>query len=917
MMADPRAPTPSGARNALRRHLRSSSQSPSRLRRPGDDLLSRLNPATAAEAIRAPTGVLKLCLDQASTSERSFATKTAVASQKIYEWVDELQGWPWPVQGGSTGFEMPPAKRRKLSKTDIQTDSPGGEIAGFDSHADIRYFGSLPADDVALYEKRVDQIQEEMETLDLEEIKNQVLHNHILPLSRPGTPFSDAGLSVASTMSSYTKMEDLTAVVTSLVMQTLPKLSRLSRLLNAWSIRLILLQKVPGLLAMLDDAETALQSGWIALKPVISNSKGLTGVSGMHYVTPAVTRKDFGVIKSVIHERIRKPGRAIDYMLDMLEGMRDTLPDEWLERLETIEKEYARWEIAAERQLQEAEWVRPFGATTPRHLPMQPGTPQPKIQIHKPSPAKEQLEATNVISEDLAKGESELPQPPRRPSSRSYDGVGDVRSGGDKRGKAVLSELNRNVVRASPAQSPKKLILQQEPDSSILEAVDERTEDDDTDDEDDGLELPPMARTRRDSQISVASTVLHGSTSHFFDNSDDIPFREESADPELPGLPDPDEPFSSDPLSPPSSPPLRYKPRSTSVKDTLKTSPSPDQDGYPSRSPLEPPIVFDPDVSYELEGQHGSPSRRSVTSDEDRLQRQIGQILESVPLKIRFNSKATPINLNPPDFQPPSRPPTRPRTSDSRRRSVSSLSSRAGTPSTYSRSGTPSYMLAPVRIAGPRSKSSQEIKVYHLVRSGETPIKLFIRTVGTHNERVMVRVGGGWSDLGEYLREYASHHGRRSRGEGKVEVTDLPTVAPGYAGSSPASRPASAMENPMTPLYVRKARKSLGEESLARFPRTPLPTADKQEGDTPNSETSARSRASSKADWDEESSSLGLAGPKPKKVEMSDESRAWVESVKEKVRIASGERPPPEHRAENKFTEMGKVGSTKRLYRKT
>jgi hypothetical protein len=62
---------------------------------------------------------------------------------------------------------------------------------------------------------------------------------------------------------------------------------------------------------------------------------------------------------------------------------------------------------------------------------------------------------------------------------------------------------------------------------------------------------------------------------------------------------------------------------------------------------------------------------------------------------------------------------------------------------------------------------------------------------------------------------------------------------------------------------------------------------------------------------------LGLAGPKSKPVEMSEESRAWVESVKEKVRLASGERKPSGGASDPKrFGDMGKVGSTKRLFRK-
>ena len=1002
---------PSAARNALRRHLRGSPPSPSQIRRQTDDLLEKLHPATAVEALREPSGALKQCLDEASTSEQSFAMKAASVSQKIYIWLEELSQWPWPKHGGPAGFELPPAKRRKLLETDWPPESPRGTRV----EPDAQYFGSLPAEDVARYEKRIDEIRKDMESLELEEIKNQVLHNHILPLSRPGTPFSDAGLSVASSIT-YTKFDDLSAVVTALVVRALPKLSRLTRLLDAWSTRLVLLRKTPILFAMFAEAEVALRSGWKAIRVAKESSQDAASLGKEEAnKTSPVSRKDFEVMKSVVHHKITKAGDEIDSMLDALEAMEDTLPNEWLERLEAVEVDYARWVVAAERQIHEGERLKAHETEGASDVPAQPATPQPKIKIQEPSPTKELAESDDNFSSsppelidgpsltnedpaqlgkpsdqgttkvlvdnpsdatgkpgstvidltDLADHQRDIdsgavvkdpsldfngkdgeragagaesneesgsgnPSPTRpttrRRSSRSFDGISD----GDAKSKLVLAELDRNIVRAHPPSPPKvdattllRSILQQDTEPSVLESVDEGPEEEEP-------ELPPTTQSaRRDSQISIASTVLHGSPSRL-EELDDIPFRRESTEPDLPGLPDPDDPFSSDGLSPPSSPPLRYKPRSTSVsfKYEPETVPAPEGTS-PPRSPLEPPIVFDPDVSYELESQVSSPGRTNATTDGDRrLQQQIGAILESIPLKIRLNNKASAINLNPPDFQPP-RP--RPRTSNiNRQRSASSLSSRAATPSTYSRSGTPSYMLAPARNHGPRSKSSQDIRTYHLMKPGsDAPIKLFIRTVGENNERVMVRVGGGWSDLSAYLKEYASHHGQRSRGEGKVEVTDLPTTgAPTHVGSSPSNRPASAMDTPMTPLRVRKARKSLGEES-ARVPRTPLPFAKRPSDVTPNSDASARSRASSKADWNEESSSLGLAGPKPKKVDVSEQDMAWIKSVEEKVRIVSngggngnvagvsvaGERStPPDYGG--KFGEMGKVGGTKRLFRK-
>lgn len=98
-----------------------------------------------------------------------------------------------------------------------------------------------------------------------------------------------------------------------------------------------------------------------------------------------------------------------------------------------------------------------------------------------------------------------------------------------------------------------------------------------------------------------------------------------------------------------------------------------------------------------------------------------------------------------------------------------------------------------------------DIKLYHLHRTdGQAPIKLYIRLVGEKGERVMVRVGGGWADLAEYLKEYATHHGSKRRvvSEGRIEIQDFGGTAHHHSlhpsrsisslrSASPGSRPSS------------------------------------------------------------------------------------------------------------------------------
>ncbi|KAH6655076.1 hypothetical protein BKA67DRAFT_657036 [Truncatella angustata] len=948
----------------MRRPLQSTSQSPSR-QRPGDALLSRLTPASAVEALRVPSGPLKACLDEASLSEQHFAIKTAIASRKIHDWLDELLEWPWPKENTYAGFEMPPAKRRLLeSRRANMNRNPDQDQQGA-PEPEIEYLGSLPAGDIVRYEIRIEQVQKGMGELDLEEIKSHVLLNHIMPLSRPGTPYSDAGRSIASSIS-FTKMEDITAVITAITVQALPNVSRLTRLLSTWSIRIVVLRKVPSVLMMITDAEIALKSGWNAIedqKPIGDTASDVSN-------STALSQQDFEVMNSVLRKKVARPGKELDYMLDVLEGMRDTLPDEWLERMDAVEKDYADWVAMAERRVREGELGDAYSPSKLDTWQAAPRTPQLKIQVQTPSPTRDPQENETAghgltilikgpssdipstvdqvpdlgqneaqqkdtdlgkVAEDVSPGVglgiTESPAATRkiqagfqteRTKARDLDGsANNLRV---LKASTALSELNHNVLRTAPPEalepSPllhsKRSVQSMDGEFSFLESV---YEDDEDDEDADEPQLPPPSfQYRRDSQISMASTVLHDPAS-IISHSDDVYFREASFEPELPRLPDPDQPFSSDALSPPSSPPLRYKARTHSVSfnEIPEISELPEEDVTPPRSPLEPPEVFDPESSFGYGAPMSSPGNASVISETgDDLHQQIRRVLKGLPNNIQLSTRPSAINLNPPDFQHPSRP--KPKAPDTFRRSGSALSTRS---TMSSRASTPSWMLAPART--PRPQSRAEIKTYYLSRAnGEAPMKLLIRCVGENGERVMVRVGGGWADLGEYLKEYAIHHSRRSKGEGKVEVRDSSTLGSSIHGSSPPSRPGSALEAPMTPLVVRKTRRSTAGEGSSRQPTVTRPPG-LGNSESPPSDTSVGSRGSRAMSQPNSSSILGMAGPHPKKARaLSEESRQWIEDVRNKVRSVSGEQRAALEQTQNggKFGELGKVGGTKRVYRK-
>lgn len=924
---------PAGHRSAAmrRRHARSSSRSPPR-QRPTDALISILSPTTALEALRSPTGPLKVCLDEASPYEQLFAVRTAMASRKIHDWLDELSDWPWPQESTSAGFEVPPAKRRRL----LLPNAPG---AGRDLDQDppeTSYLGSLPAEDVARYEIRVEEIQRDMEGLDLEDIKSHVLLNHIMPLSRAGTPFSESSQSAAI---SFIKMQDISAVITAITVQSLPELARLSGLLNTWNVRIIVLKKVPTVLLMIADAEIALQSGWDAIKV----GGDAHGPPAGEVDTSALSRDDFKVMNSVLLQKVSDPGLDLDAMLDALEGMEDTLPDSWLDRMDALEKNYAEWVATAERRVREGEW------------PGSSGTPRPQIHIRPPSPTEarshEDPESSAISSPTeerrLAKSSKVPPQQPSdesalADSSLDYDADADADAdresfqapGVDGSVDVEDSELSLSEFEPSPQPSG-KAVLDTDAEFSFLESVFEEEE------ELDEPELPPARfTTRKDSRNSSNSVAVHDHDSSF-SMSEAGPSREQSVDLELPRLPDPDDPFSSDSMSPPSSPPMTHKQRSGSMSfhDMPEISELPEEEAVtPPRShhDFDDEIDLESSFEYGTQTQASSPGR-SVFSDNggDDLHRQIREVLKGLP-KIRLSNKPA-INLNPPDLQLPtlssrskgktSDPYRRSQsamTSDPYRRSQSAMSARSTMSSRASNHST--WLLAPAKMTRPQMKVSQDVKTYYLSRSaGEAPMKLLVRCVGEHGERVMVRVGGGWADLGEYLKEYAIHHSRKSRGEGKVEVKDSTTKRPASRrNSSSSSRPGSALDRPVTPLAVRKSRKNMENVDPSRVfpapPETPMAQA-WPEPDTPPSDGSNVSRMSRvTSNPNPNSSFLGMSGPHPKNTRvLNEESRQWVEDIKNKVRSASasgGPKRAPQPRPENKFADMGKVGGTKRLSRK-
>jgi hypothetical protein len=833
--------------------------------RPADEFFTHLEPAKLVEALTPPYGVLRGCLAEASAIDRDFAMRTAMASREIWQWLDELNQWNWPKHGGSEGFLEPSNTQRKLF---AQVPTPGEE-------ADKKqYMGSLLAEEVEKYESRINQINQAMDRLDLEEIKGHVISDHILPLSRPGTPMNmDPRQSMLSALSSYHKMEDISVLITAIVIRTLPNLAKLSRQLQLWHMRIIVLRHVNPFLQAIQEVEALLGENWEAIS---QSHWEMEQPSRKAIVLPArtLTDRDFDTRKQSLALKVAEPGRTLDYMLDCLEGAPDTLPDDWLNRLEDVEQGFGEWVTACERMMAEAKLAQ----TKPSPSPTRAGSGSNKL-----SPPLLLLPPTgdlDPIAEDELSSSEDHPTPESGSSPEDAVVVDDHMSAISEE-----DELDGPSNFGSPASRYADDVSSDMPEISAS---------------------PAVHRNRLREAL-----YAHGE-------------------------------------SPPSSPPEveRRAMESMGLLDSPMVAPIAEEDdesffrsAYDEDSFLDD---FEDSYAPDLPDVPAPPTRRE-SAGEQQLRLQITQIIESIPARIKLTNGTSGINLNPPDLQLP-----RLRNKASRepiKRSTSGMSTRTA---------TPSFILSPVKQRT-RPKGHYPIRVYHLSRSdNEAPIKLFIRCVGEHGERVMVRVGGGWADLSEYLKEYAMHHGRRSTGQDrtKVEVRDnTRTPGPTHSShSSPPSRSPTSADNrsatsPMP--TARKSRRSSVNSSLR--PKTPVTPGQPAQG-TPPSEGSAISRPSSRQSWvEDESSFLGLAGPRAKKIEMSEESKAWVESIKEKVLMASNsdkkpiekkpiekkpiekkpiekkpiekkpiEKKPIEKKPTEKknFGDIGKAGGTKRVFRR-
>ncbi|KAJ6279436.1 hypothetical protein J3E71DRAFT_202804 [Bipolaris maydis] len=858
------------------------------------------------------------CIDTLTAAERDLGARVAKAAQRLKAWCAEIEQWGW-----SGSFEEPSAQLREQKRKSIELrirQHVGRLDLGLD-HAvpPLEYWGSLLSVEVEQHEARLDEIGDEMLKLDVEELKEYVLDMHPAAKSRP----SSAGYE--ATRQHYKVMDDFSFLITQTLLSALPHHTKLKERLNTWTARVSILREAPRYISDLDTAQKAMRLGWDAIEPPADPSD----------LAFAQWKEAIDTISTVLHQKVSSLGRRLDRMLDTLEGREDCLPEHWIDTFEATEADYGRWKHESRRRLIDAEVRRRADDSaapkstlaTTQHLSPDPSS---SVILH----TDHNIDQSSSIAAALVK------------SSASEAGHKEANSDSTSPSHPSSSILTGNVnFESEPLPSDDESefdegdtvvhhVLNESPDHGAVQAESESLfpGDSKTDDSSEShVQHYPKVLAIPDMPILTAK----GSRD---DAVIDAPQTPRSWRGSLGS-------FSTD-LSPDSSPHSTVE-ESPSVRNPTTREmrmPHSELNGAMPKRRLEQgsTTLEQPPSNAPWPPSHFT---HKPGNSAEELERKISDILTTIPAHIRLTSGPGP---NAPEVKPA--------------RGLTAKGSRTYLRAARSVSNfkAPELVLSPAKSefdlhnasSGRRSaaaaRGDNDIKLYHLTQPGkEQPVKLFIRRVGENGERVMVRVGGGWSDLGEYLRQYAEHHGRRTASEGKFEVVGLEIKNPDQSPGRPESvmsrreRRISAGYPIPSPSTTPVKASGLGmgisrDQTPPRMPTLHASTPDRgEEPDVP-------STTSSRSSW--QGKEVGLAGPTSKKLDLSGDKLVWIEGMMKQARTVStnaiptdrpvsqrDERPltsggsRPGSRAgpggalggkKPEFKDLGRVGGTRRLFMK-
>ena len=889
------------------------------------------------------------CIDTLTAAERDLGTRVAKAAQRLKSWCAEIEQWPW-----TGSFEQP---------------------SGQDEEKRREYYGSLLSVEVEQHEARLDDMSEELLKLDVDELKEYVLDMHPQGRPRPGS----AGFGAARSI--YRPMDDFSFLITQTLLSALPHHTQLKDRLNTWTARVSVLRSVPRYLDHLKQAQKAMSLGWDALEPP-------TDVSDTAFDQ---WKKAVDTISGVLRDKVSDLGQRLDRMLDTLEGRDDCLPDRWIDLFETLEVDYGRWVHESTRRVIEFDVRRQSNQVKQGGPQIEQKALQPDAHDDTPTTPRTPLLPIDKRVHQLST-EPQLPRPKALESglpSRAAARVDSARVPEDAKKPAPSASILEEVHEAAfqHVSRPTGLVSEESTPQShpsiVVNAVSP---------EDSGDSAPPISSIPP-REINFATASPSTDDDYEFDEGDTVVHNEAEDSPrDAVRVVASDESLSHIPISEDGSSAsfaheikakaFSHSPALVSTDGTDGEAPQTPRSRRLSTSSVSSNASFD---SSPISAVEDSPTTRTAGNRSVRAPR---PELNAAMSKRRPAKDATLPNVESAPWPPTHFSHKRPTAADDLERKISDIlttipahirltsgpgadaheikpsrgvghkGSRGYLRAARSASGlrTPQLTLSPVKSefesansgAGRKPTNARidnDIKLYHLTQPGkEQPIKLFIRRVGENGERVMVRVGGGWSDLGEYLRQYAEHHGRRTASEGKFEVlglevqnSDTASVRPGSAMSTTRRFSGGGRKTPNTTPDGKLAGLGISTES----PPPPMPRLERDSTPAIAEEATTPPLSNSQNSW--YGTEVGLAGPKAKRVELTGDKLEWIEgmmrqarsvsnsslnkAIKEDERGEGRSKSRSESRSASRstsraaarrpiqdFVDLGKTGSTRRVF---
>lgn len=976
------------------------------------------------------------CIDTLTAAERDLGARVAKAAQRLKSWCSEIEQWGW-----SGSFEQPSQEYREQRRRSLELrirEHVGDADLG-DVLPPLEYWGSLLSVEVQSHEARLDDIEEEMLTLDVEELKEHMLGMHPASRSRP----SSAGYEASR--QNYKPMDDFSFLITQTLISALPHHAQLKARLDTWTARISILREVPRYLDDLSTAQKGVRLGWDAIEPPTDTSDQV-----FQQWKDAVD-----TIAGVLGGKVGDLGKRLDRMLDTLEGRDDCIPDTWIDTFEAIEQDHGRWSHQSRKNIIDFD-VRRRGEQQGAKAPRTSDSKQEDIQTNGQSAVEtnsgasvpkamytgesredslaraeaaaqiltiDSIESSNATTAATVADQSSLTASPATPSVSNLKNKNNLRilspgkvmqnptaqtfSANNEPHDITQSRLETpakgtphtprfaelNSGPASNRSTPsKKLWFMTE--TTAVPANDGQVE---PSKPEQTLSTPQRDTARATAPIVVAPIVPPVSNEQTlgdqsrdpdeeseFEEGDTVVHNDMEGSPEA-AVPVQDLPVTANDvgdeivrvrsrpsnlaenpviiasehdegavLEPPQTPRSRRDSESSHSSElSLDSSPPSYIEDSPSvrningrtirasRPELNAAMakrrVGKPVVDNSIVSAPWPPTQFSQKESAEDLERKISDILTTIPAHIRLTSG--------PGADAPEVKSARGLTAKGSRNYLRAARSVSGLKSpelTLSPAKNEFDSIASGRKSAAANRVDNDIKLYHLTQPGkEQPVKLFIRRVGEYGERVMVRVGGGWADLGEYLRQYAEHHGRRTASDGKFEILGL-EVNKSDTLNSP-NRPESAMSKQdrrvsngrpsLSPLTTPTKATASGmsiDDAVPPMPNFSSSTPGiSEEAAIPSTNSSSRSWTGNEA---------GLAGPKAKKLDLSGEKLEWIEGMMKQARTVSGSVLPPtqspqqrEERADSRsdsrsdsraggkkpeFGDLGKVGGTKRIFLK-